>query len=155
MEYIHYGSSKFNPNRWVDVHSSEGGMFNKPYGGLWASPVDAEFGWREWCMRENFGVGSLARSFRFELSPDARILELTPDNVWELPSDEGLRLRLGMQNRDRSTWSKRVGIDFAKLAEDYDVILYSVTKYPSLYWTLYGWDCDCILVLNKEVIVVG
>lgn len=150
MKYIHYGSSKFNPNRWIDVYGSEGGMFNKPYGGLWASPSDAEFGWREWCMRENFGTDSLKRSFRFELSSDARILELTPDNVWDLPYDEKLCLRLGIPDRER-----RVGIDFAKLAEDYDVLECSITKYPSLYWTLYGWDCDCILVLNKDVIVLG
>lgn len=155
MEYIHYGHSKFDPNRWNDVRGSEGGFFNKPDGGLWASPADAERGWREWCMFEKFEVDRLKKSFRFRLSPDARILELTPDNVWDLPSDEELRARLGWTDRGRSSWGKVFGIDFAKLVEDYDVLVCSLTKYPMLFWTLYGWDCDCILVLNKEVIVVG
>lgn len=153
MEYIHYGSSKFDPNRWSDVRGSEGGMFNKPDGGLWATPADAEYGWREWCEREKFGVNSLNRSFRFELSSDARILELTPENVWDLPVDSALNKRISIEDWRKT--GRAVGIDFAKLAEDYDVLECSITKYPELYWMLYGWDCDCILVLNKEVIVVG
>ena len=155
MKYIHYGHSKFDPNRWQDVHGSEGGMFNKPDGGLWASPEDAEFGWRAWCECEEFETERLKKSFRFRLSPEARILELTPENVWALPGDSVLRKRLGWMPYDRSPFSKVVGIDFAKLAEDYDVLECSISKYPALYRFLYGWDCDCILVLNKEVIVVG
>ena len=153
MKYIHYGHSKFDPNRWTTPRGSEGGMFNKPtYGGLWASPADAEFGWREWCMRENFGVGSLNRSFRFELSPEARILELTPENVWELPVDSAANERIPVEVWHRA--GRVVGIDFRKLAENYDVLVCDMTKYPELYWMLYGWDCDSILVLNKDVIVV-
>ncbi len=26
MRYVHYGSSKFDPNRWTDVRGSEGGF---------------------------------------------------------------------------------------------------------------------------------
>ncbi len=155
MEYIHYGHSKFDPNRWNDVHGSEGGFFNKPDGGLWASPADAEFGWQRWCERESFLTQRLKKNFRFRLSPDARILELTPGNVWELPGDSELRERLGWYREERGVLRNVVGIDFEKLAEDYDVLVCSISKYPDLYMMLYGWDCDSILVLNKEVIVVG
>lgn len=155
MEYIHYGHSKFDPNRWEDVRGSEGGFFNKPDGGLWASPVDAERGWHLWCKRESFLTNRLKKSFRFGLSPDARILELTPENVWELPVDSALLKRFGEFCRDRNGLGTVHGIDFEKLAKDYDVLVCSISKYPDLYMLLYGWDCDCILVLNKEVIVVG
>lgn len=153
MEYIHYGSSKFDPKRWKDVRGSEGGFFNKPDGGLWASPVDSEYGWLAWCSCEKFDLNRLKKSFRFTIAPTARILELTPDNVWDLPGDEVLRKRFGWMPYNVGTFSRVIGIDFAKLSEDYDVLVCSITKYPALYRFLYGWDCDCILVLNKEVIV--
>ena len=154
MECIHYGSSRYDPKKWRDVHGSEGGFFNKPDGGLWASPIDAEFGWREWCERERFEEKALKRSFRFNIAPPARILELTPENVWDLPGDIELRERIGWRSYRASPFGKVVGIDFEKLSEDYDVLVCSITKYPALYRFLCGWDCDCILVLNKEVIVV-
>lgn len=126
-------------------------MLNKPLGGLWASPVDSERSWYEWSRGENFHTERLSKSFEFELSPEARVLELTPDNVWELPV-----WKPGMfeQNRiSRSPVSMVMNVDFEALARDYDVLECSLTKYPSLYWSLYGWDCDCILVMNPEVIV--
>lgn len=152
MECIHYGSSRYNPKKWCDVRGSECGMFNKPDGGLWASPVDAEFGWLAWCTRERFNEQALKRSFRFKIAPEARILKLTPENVWDLPEDPKLRKRIGGFASWRES-GRVVGIDFAKLAEDYDVIEYRVSEYPELYWSLYGWDCDCVLVLNKDVIL--
>ena len=29
-------------------------MWNKPYGGLWASDINAKYGWKSWCEDENF-----------------------------------------------------------------------------------------------------
>ena len=46
-----------------------------------------------------------------------------------------------------------MGIDFEALACEWDVMECSLTEYPELYWSLYGWDCDCILVMNPDVIV--
>lgn len=149
-KYIHYGHKCFDRGLFVTVRNGLG--INKPLGGLWASPVDAERGWYKWSMNNDFHTDRLKKSFEFELSQDARVLELTPDNVWELPMLE-----------DAHKWSVRpsrvdpcgmvMGIDFEALAREYDVLSCSLSENPSLYWSLYGWDCDCILVLNPEVIV--
>jgi hypothetical protein len=137
--------SAFNPITNFDV-------LNKPRGGLWASPVDAERSWHDWVKDNEFYPKTLRVSFEFELSENARVLELTPDNVWELPLQKNLPKF--MDERDRkSAYGMVMGVDFEALAQDYDVLECSLSDNPSLYWSLYGWDCDCILVLNPEVIV--
>ncbi len=40
--YIHYGSNKFDKERFVPIQNCY--PRNKPVGGLWASDVKAEFG---------------------------------------------------------------------------------------------------------------
>ena len=152
-KYIHYGSDSFDPYRWVDIINGDGGFLNKPYGGLWASAVDAKFGWYDWCKRENFSKHDLAKSFTFTLSENARILYLTPDNVWDLPITQEYIRRFGRPLPKEIYGSVR-GIDFEALSREYDVLDFCISKYPSMYWSLYGWDCDSVLILNKDVIRV-
>jgi len=45
-----------------------------------------------------------------------------------------------------------VFLDFEKIKESYDAIELLISKDQRLYYKLYGWDCDCILVLNKDAI---
>lgn len=148
-KYIHYGSPKFVAGLFHTITNCDG--FNKPRGGLWASPVDAEYSWREWVEGNNFYPERLAKSFEFKLSDSARVLELTPENVWELPEDEKAFMK--RDRHERNALSMVYGIDFEALAREYDVLECSLSRYPSLYWSLYGWDCDSILVMNPDVIV--
>lgn len=149
-KYIHYGSPAFCKKAFVPITNFE--FLNKPLGGLWASPVDAERGWYDWVKANDFYPEKLEQSFEFELSENARVLELTPDNVWELPIRKDTPKF--MLERDRENpLSMIMGVDFEALAQEYDVLSCSLSENPSLYWSLYGWDCDCILVLNPEVIV--
>lgn len=149
-KYIHYGHPNFDRNLFVPVRN--GMKLNKPDGGLWASPVDAERGWCEWCKSNEFLVGRLETHFEFELSQNARVLELTPDNVWELPEDAKSIFHRNPPE-ERNFFAMVEAIDFEALAREYDVLECSLAEYPQLYWSLYGWDCDCILVLNPDVIV--
>ena len=71
-KYIHYGNrefltSKFNPikNR-LDL--------GKPSGGLWASPVNSPFGWRDWCECESFREYEDDDCFIFSLKDNAKVL---------------------------------------------------------------------------------
>lgn len=150
-KYIHYGSSAFCKKAFVPITNFE--FLNKPLGGLWASPVDAKRGWYDWVKDSEFYPKRLELSFEFELSPGARVLELTPDNVWELPKQKNMPVWMDETDR-RNALGMVTGVDFETLAQEYDVLECSLTENPSLYWSLYGWDCDCILVLNPEVIVV-
>lgn len=52
MKFIHYGSKEFDKDRFTEIHNIP--MCNKPSGGLWASPVGVEFGWKEWCEDNDF-----------------------------------------------------------------------------------------------------
>ena len=44
-----------------------------------------------------------------------------------------------------------VEYDFERVAKDYDFIDFKVKE---LYYQLYGWDLDSILVLNPDVIII-
>lgn len=141
-KYIHYGSNRFLPEAVIPIRNCPG--FTKPYGGLWASPVDAEFGWKEWCDRENFRECNLKNSFTFTLTPEANVLTISS-------VEEAKRLP---QVRDELTLPWWVIPDFEKLREQgYDAVELKLSEDWRLYQTLYGWDCDSILVMNSEVVV--
>ena len=42
-------------------------------------------------------------------------------------------------------------LDFEKLAKEYDAI--ELINSAELYFFLHTWDCNCILVMRKEVIM--
>ena len=148
-KYIHYGSCRFDKSRFIKIVNRE--MFVKPGGGLWASPVESKYGWRQWCESERFHTGRLGWSFEFTLSPGAKVLHIfAVEDLDELPKQacEGQL--------------PYVCLDFEKLlADGYDAVELHLSEDRSyggfmavLYWALYGWDCDSILVMNPDVIVV-
>lgn len=141
-KYIHYGSTNFG--RRVFVVPTNVFAFTKPSGGLWASPVDAEFGWKDWCEREDFDWCDLKKSFTFTLRESARVLCVSSVEVLrDLPQQH----KIG----DFTNWTL---LDFEKLlADGWDAVEVSISADPRLYWTLYGWDCDSVVVLNPDVIV--
>ena len=43
--------------------------------------------------------------------------------------------------------------DFEKLVSDgVDAIEFFISDDNKLYWDLYGWDCDSILIMNPNII---
>lgn len=142
MAYIHYGSSHFSPERFDQPRNTRG--WNKPQGGLWASDEAAKYGWKDWCEAEHYRECRGENAFRFELAPSAKILLLdSKDAVGRLPE----------QNLGYSSQCCKA-IDFERLVCDgVDVIDFRLSADPRLYWAMYGWDCDSILVLNPEVVV--
>lgn len=80
--YIHYGSANYEPNLVsVPRHAING----KPDRGLWASPVDSEYGWVDWCKDEGCKPGWVSHNnsfFTFSLMPDSQILDVFgPEDV--------------------------------------------------------------------------
>ena len=137
-KYIHYGNTEFYPELFGPIYNRE--MMTKPYGGFWASPVDTDFGWKEWCEREHFRECLEEESFVFELREGARVLHLRePKDLTTLPIVEPAI----------TTWWC---LDFEQLVKDgWDAVEVEIGR---LYWQLYGWDCDSIVIMNPEVIVV-
>ena len=150
--YIHYGTKAFMPELFTPVHNR---YFVKPYGGLWASPENAIYGWKEWNKDNNFVEIIEDKSFKFTLTEGAKVLHIC--SVRDL--DDLPRVIIpGMTNVDTGM----VYLDFEALMEQgYDAIELHFSEedksccgfMEGLYWALYGWDCDSILIMNPNVIV--
>ncbi len=56
--------------------------------------------------------------------------------------------------------SRWITLDFEELSKSYDGIELHLSEeetediFNGLYWKLYGWDCDSILIFNKDIIVL-
>ncbi len=139
--YIHYGHRYFEPDIFVEV---ENVCWNKPIGGLWASDINAKYGWNNWCKDEDYCECKEENSFRFTLKENSKVLVISShDDLNKLPLEDGVPEYIN----DRS-----LCIDFEKLKRKYDAIEVLISEDHRLYYDLYGWDCDSILVLNKECI---
>lgn len=147
-KYIHYGHKKFERVRFCPIRNRE--CFSKPDGGLWASPVDAKYGWSGWCEENDFRECNEDNSFTFTLREGANVLHIRDIEYLE---------RLPQIKSEYALWCQ---LDFEKLLEDgIDAIelhlseedVSNLTVCEGLYWSLYGWDCDSILIMNPNVIV--
>lgn len=138
-KYIHYGNTTFEPERFSEIKNRK--YFTKPDGGFWASPVDAEYGWKDWTEDEKFTECREDNSFVFTLKDDT--------NVLHIHSCNGL-------NKLPGHYEKILGgvyFDFEKMkADGIDAVELHLSDDRGLYWALYGWDCDSILIMNKDVI---
>lgn len=116
---------------------------SKPRGGLWASDIKAKYGWKDWNKSENFTECSKENSFIFTLSDDANILHI--NSIKDLDSLPKIKSKFGL-----TSW---VVLDFEKLAEIYDAIEVNISSDYNLYYKLYGWDCDSIIIMNPDIVV--
>lgn len=140
--YIHYGSDKYDPEKFIEPRNRN--YWAKPIGGLWASNINAEWGWIDWCTNEEFNLERLQSNFTFGLKDDAKILLIT-----KLKDIENYVI-------DYSEYGLTSGIDFEYIMNDgYDAVeLIHGDNYSELHFSLFNtWDCDSIVILNKDVIV--
>lgn len=150
--YIHYGSSKFHS--FLPVHNQP--LMTKPFGGLWGSPIDSPNSWKDWCLRNKAYVESLNKSFQFTLSNNARIIHLySVDQLKELPKCTD-NCPPGIDLHDIYTL-----LDFEKIQQTADGIELHLSEERhteetilghGLYFQLYGWDCDSILIFNDKIV---
>lgn len=140
IRYIHYGNTKFEPERFQEVINED--YRPKPSGGFWGSPVDAEFGWKNWCERENYMECMKENSLTFTIRDDAHVLHIRSGaNLGGLPM---IKEEYG-----------KIYLDFEKLRElGIDAIELHLSENPELYRVLYTWDCDSILIMNPDIIEV-
>lgn len=151
-EYIHYGDDKFDPQlctkKLIYHHRA------KPDKGIWASPVNAEFGWKEWCESEmHYPKGfDWKKSFTFTLTKEANILYIhTEDDILdyiiENPDDWNLF-------NTKTTISDSLNLE--KLYKEFDGMeLFMFENYIDLHYSIFNsWDCDSIVVWNPDVINV-
>lgn len=144
QKYIHYGADTFERSAFKHVVNIN--YFNKPKGGLWASRVDDECGWKNWCECEEFRLERLEYAFTFTLKESANVVEIetSTDIVCKLPLCETLK--------SECPSCERYYIDFEDcIKRGIDAI--EIIDIGEVYWSLYGWDVNCILILNPDIIV--
>jgi hypothetical protein len=149
--YIAYGSSEYSPSKFKPVNLTHwrSAVNNKPFGGLWASPIDSKWGWKDWCQAEEWNTESLNTHFTFTLAPGTNIYVI--DNEKDLVSVSTFR----------SEYMPTLSINFAGLINNgYDGIYVTDNAARNFrYSTIYGisdlnsWDCESICIFNKDVIV--
>lgn len=160
--YRHWGNDKFIYSYFTPI-SNNREYSNKPHGGLWSSPInDVDVSWETWCRGEDFMTDRLEKHFDFRLKDNARLLVIKDikdlDKLPRVNIDDEMSLIHTYCILDFNA-----NIDFEKLKEDYDALL--VYMYRSsdiseedmignntIYYKLYGWDVDTLLVMNPDVI---
>lgn len=150
--YISYLDKNFNKKYFgcTKISLNPFDIINKPRYGFWASPVDAEFGWKDFCEQERmeYALGDI--KFTFKLSENAKIF-----NVKDLDDIK----RLPFISLDEFVNSNSVFVDYDKLREDgYDgVELFDpsighrfIDKYELSF---NSWDCESIVIWNPDIII--
>lgn len=150
--YIHYGAKKFNPSRNFPVKNNLAYVSAKPVGGLWASRENASWGWKQWCENNDFGKCNESNSFKFRLKDGCNIFIIHLRKELETLPEKDWLLKLCLGNCYYIDFEKciEMGIDAIELCwygEEYNG-----QAEDNMYYALYGWDCDSILVLNPDIV---
>ncbi len=142
LTVIHYGAKEYIPgNVTAIVNDRE----NKPFGGLWTSPVDSNCGWKNWCDGD-FRDYEADDHFKLKFKPGTKILLIdSMDDLNQLPL---LQQQIGYSS---SYW---VFADYELLATLCDAIWLtekgqSATRF-NFPVSLSRWDCESVLIINKE-----
>lgn len=148
------------------------------YSGLWGSPIESENSWKVWNDGNEYSECDDSNAFRFKVKDGYKILMIDSlesainlienyfmmNSVRLLFSDGNVKCdaESDLQNRKMECIeSLRCsdpflvcgidGINFMKMNDDgYSGMEISLTEFPKLYYLLYGWDCDSIVVWNPE-----
>lgn len=142
IECITYGcSNTFDKDKFDPIKNRD---HMKPYGGLWASPIATDYGWKDWCELTSYR--SLDTQFTFLC--EGRILKI--DDIHDLS-------QIYWRKLCRVTWISEYVPDYEKMAvAGIDAIWLTkngqdVSRF-SEPCNLYGWDCECILIMNPNII---
>jgi hypothetical protein len=122
-------------------------ILNKCRNGLWASPIDSIYGWKQWCEEEEFPLGN--NLFTFKLKDNAKIYVI--DNYEDLEKISTMKDKFGMRY-----------INFKQLLDNnYDGIYASENAVVTLRYIdndniqdLSSWDVESLCVFNPNAIIL-
>lgn len=154
MIVIHYTKDKNFRLKPIYIKNAElndeGGYWCKPKGGIWASPVESGYGWKEWCDGAEFE--NLEKMVKVEMKIDIEkfIVIDKHSDMNKLP----WYVRIPGTRIEFIDFEKLVneGIEGIHLTEQGE----KKTRFPYIFSdkhrNLYGWDCESILILNERCI---
>lgn len=129
----HYGPNPYDPSLFKPIQDWR---WFKPKGGLWTSPAKSIHGWAKWCHDTDYRDPTSHFDVRFAGNV------LTIDSVADLDQLTWQDHELGYPLFEPLV--KR-GIDAIHLTVRGE----SATRYSHPY-NLYGWDCETVLVMNRD-----
>lgn len=143
LTVIHYGSNIYSGDK---VKPFKNDNFVKPIGGLWTSPINSNYGWKDWCKDESFRDCDETNSFKLKFKPQTKIIII--DSVNDLIALPKHIIKFGNGK------FQLVHLDFELLATMCDAIWLTEngqhrTRF-SQPMSLYGWDCESILINNGD-----
>ena len=144
LELIHYGNDQYIPQLTNNIKNREG--WCKPFGGLWVSPSNSDYGWKQWCIDNDYNFELLQNKFTISLKENTRIFKI--EDLLTLKKLPCLEYKIG-------SFSKYY-LDFEKISTMYDCIWLTEKGEQETRFSapidLYGWDCESILIMNKNCI---
>lgn len=146
MRVVHYTEDKSFELRPITVkNAGSKGIWCKPEGGLWASPLDSEFGWQAWCRAEDFSDTEKQLRVILDIDIGNFITINSQDDLSQLPWYHlaGLNLVEAIDFEQLAAG----GVDGVYLTEQGQW----ATRF-SFPRSLYGWDCESLLILNERCI---
>jgi hypothetical protein len=143
-KYIHYGHTSFDINKFKPICNKTN--FTKPLGGFWASRVDSKLSWKNWCIDNDYCEINDDNTLNFKLKKDSNILEIhSVSDLEKLP-------KLKTDSIGFTMWTL---VDFEELVKQgYDGMEVFISDDYILYYSLYGWDCDSIVIFNPDCIEI-
>jgi hypothetical protein len=150
MKLVHYGTSYIDLSLIEEIKNK---LFsNKPEGGLWCSPIESKNEWKDFLIGEDWRTETLEKSVIFELKPNSKILKI--DSYKDLKKQVSI-----FEKKIYPEHSYLRGfLDYEKLTLEYDAIFLTANgQYDTRMafdTNLYGWDCECLLILNKDCLSI-
>ena len=171
--YIHYGSDQFDRMLCTPARNCSWKPKPEDGTGLWGSRECeihedgwVNYGWKEWCEDSHFNIKRLKHFFRFRLTDGAKVIILSSEEdlvplpktqPWKPKEDSDITsLRKdGMPSIEQMEEYYRPNpcfLDYERMMQEgIDAI---ELQHSFLFRRcLDTWDCNCVVVLNPDVIV--
>ena len=131
---------------------------NKPTKAFWGSPINATFGWKEWCIREDFGNYDWENPIKWKLEKNSKILKIDwcdlQNNIELLKK----YINIPIESQKLGFRYFMASLDFNKLFEDNIIAVQLLDGSIGHRFTMdiemmfNSWDCESIVVLDETKI---
>ena len=146
-KFIHYGSEFFDLSKFKKVTNSEFVSEKpQPHTGLWASPINARYGWAKYCKQNEYNLDKLEKSFTFTLEDTSNVVLIKSlDDLQKLPLCRTFNSKSMLSAYIDYEECYNNGIDAIQL--------YVSSADDELREAFCTWDSDDIIILNPYIII--
>ena len=157
VKYWNTNYESFDSNEIQIILGNPEFQWGKPDLGFWGSPKNASYGWKEWCSDNFFDNYDWDNPIFFRLKSNSTILRI---DIEDLNEDVLGKYVILDEKMYRAIQRKRYSLDYNKIVEDgIDAVELMDSRIGHLFFNdnayeqiFYTWDCESIVVLNKDVL---